>query len=92
MKLVFGDHQLDTDHESESFVRKAKTIKYHASYSSVTTDYDIALVELETPIKYNENCRPICMPEKFEELAGGELFATQTFQLFNVNSSEFDHQ
>ena len=73
MHLVFGDHQLDTDTETDSFTRRAKTIKYHASYNAETTDYDIALIELDRPIEYSENCRPICMPKKDSTLLGGKL-------------------
>ena len=76
MRLVFGDHKLDTEKETHSFTRRAKTIKYHASYSTSNTDYDIALIELDKPIEYNEGCRPICLPSPTHDMIGAELWAT----------------
>ncbi|GAB6029630.1 Mannan-binding lectin serine protease 1 [Chamberlinius hualienensis] len=42
--------------------RKASGIIVHQQYDANTIDFDIALVKLDKPVKYNEFIRPICLP------------------------------
>ncbi|XP_072140039.1 trypsin-7-like isoform X1 [Mobula birostris] len=39
-----------------------KNIITHGSYNRLTSDYDIALVKLRSPLPYTDNIRPVCLP------------------------------
>ncbi len=38
----------------------------HIDYDAITTDYDVALIELDRPVRFGERVRPVCMPEEEE--------------------------
>ncbi|XP_034025378.1 suppressor of tumorigenicity 14 protein isoform X2 [Thalassophryne amazonica] len=42
--------------------RQIRQIVLHPRYDQFTSDYDIALLELSTPIFFNELVQPVCMP------------------------------
>ncbi|OWF50829.1 atrial natriuretic peptide-converting enzyme-like [Mizuhopecten yessoensis] len=44
-------------------VRKPKSLHVHAGYDPQTVDNDIALIELATPVFFNDYVRPICLPK-----------------------------
>uniref|UniRef100_A0AAY4AQ10 ST14 protein n=1 Tax=Denticeps clupeoides TaxID=299321 RepID=A0AAY4AQ10_9TELE len=43
-------------------MRKVKTIITHPDYNQMNFDYDIALLELETPLEFTSLIHPICLP------------------------------
>lgn len=43
-------------------VRPIKRIIVHPHYNQYISDYDIALLEMETPVFFNELVQPICLP------------------------------
>ncbi|KAM4707389.1 transmembrane protease serine 9 [Discoglossus pictus] len=40
-----------------------KNIIKHPSYDPDTADYDVAVLELESPLKFNKYSQPICLPD-----------------------------
>lgn len=44
-------------------VRKAKNLYPHPKYNPITVDNDIALIELDEPVYFNDYLRPICLPD-----------------------------
>lgn len=44
-------------------VRKAKNVFVNPNYSPITVDNDIALIELDRPVYFNDFLRPICLPQ-----------------------------
>lgn len=42
--------------------RLIRRILLHPQYDQFTSDYDIALLELSTPVFFNELVQPVCMP------------------------------
>uniref|UniRef100_A0A0P4WFI2 Peptidase S1 domain-containing protein n=1 Tax=Scylla olivacea TaxID=85551 RepID=A0A0P4WFI2_SCYOL len=47
-------------------VTVAKLVK-HPKYSSITVDNDVALLQLSTPVKYNQGVAPVCLPCSLSE-------------------------
>lgn len=43
--------------------RKVKTIITHPNYNQMTSDYDIALLELTEPLEFTNTIQPICLPD-----------------------------
>lgn len=64
LRLSLGDHHLNKKGEAASVTRKVRRIKMHAGYNTTTTDYDIALIEMDKPVEFKENIRPVCLPGK----------------------------
>eukprot|EP00062_Callorhinchus_milii_P003914 gi/632941808/ref/XP_007886065.1/ PREDICTED: ovochymase-2 [Callorhinchus milii] len=62
-----GDHDIDTvnPEQQESFI---KQILIHPRYNSTTQDYDVALIQLQKPLQYNDYVRPACLPEATQDL------------------------
>ncbi|KAK2895025.1 hypothetical protein Q8A67_012254 [Cirrhinus molitorella] len=52
--------------------RLLKQIIPHPSYNPYTYDYDIALMELDSPVTYSETIRPICLPTSKTIFPAGE--------------------
>ncbi len=67
--LHLGDHSL-TDEEPGEMTRKVRRIMMHKSYNARNTDYDIAVIEMDRPVEYSDNVRPVCLPEKDMEFTG----------------------
>ena len=51
--------------------RNLKQIISHPYYNSYTFDYDIALMELDSPVSYSDYIRPICLPAPQHFFAAG---------------------
>lgn len=43
-------------------LRKLKTIITHPEYNPMTFDYDVALLELDTPLEFTNTIHPVCLP------------------------------
>ncbi|XP_058432346.1 ovochymase-1 [Marmota monax] len=70
--VVAGDHDR-TLKESTEQVRRAKHIIVHEDFDIVTYDYDIALIQLSSPLEYNSVVRPVCLPHSREPLFSSEI-------------------
>ena len=62
-------HTLSTGSE---VVIKASKIVRHEDYKLGSYDADIALVKLESPVKYNAFIKPVCLPEQDDNERNGE--------------------
>lgn len=64
--FVTGDHDLNATDGYEQNVPIEKIFR-HPQYTSNlrrgTTDYDVALVKLQSPLTYNNRVRPVCLPQ-----------------------------
>ncbi|NXO04276.1 ST14 protein, partial [Rhinopomastus cyanomelas] len=47
---------------SRTAIRSIKRIIVHPLYDESISDYDIALLEMETPVFFSELVQPICLP------------------------------
>ncbi|XP_028416289.1 transmembrane protease serine 3-like [Dendronephthya gigantea] len=60
-KITVGDHDLRYSSRYEQVVPIERLI-IHDDYDPNSQDNDIALLKLETPIKYNSRALPVCLP------------------------------
>uniref|UniRef100_A0A8C1G8N3 Si:dkey-9p24.5 n=1 Tax=Cyprinus carpio TaxID=7962 RepID=A0A8C1G8N3_CYPCA len=58
-----GSNRLDVDDKSTQQSEIARIIK-HKRFNPVTLRYNIALLEMTTPFKFNEFVHPICVPDE----------------------------
>ena len=61
------DEISNSDKVTEHTIKK---VKYHIKYNKETTDSDVALIELNEPIEFRENARPVCLPAETESFIG----------------------
>ena len=61
------DEISNSDKVTEHTIKK---VKYHIKYNKETTDSDVALIELNEPIEFRENARPVCLPAETDSFIG----------------------
>ena len=49
---------------------KVRRIKMHASYDTANTDHDIALIEMDRPVKFTRGVKPVCLAEEKASFVG----------------------
>ncbi|XP_065339907.1 serine protease filzig-like isoform X3 [Cloeon dipterum] len=68
---VFGEYDLSSELESRrAIVKNVKRVIIHRSYEPATFENDIALLELESSVTFDEHIVPICLPDDNEEFVG----------------------
>ena len=68
---VFGEYDLSGELESrKAIVKNVKRVIIHRSYEPATFENDIALLELESPVQFDQHIVPICLPEDNEDFVG----------------------
>ncbi|XP_059823738.1 coagulation factor VII-like isoform X6 [Hypanus sabinus] len=60
--VVLGEYNLEVDEGVEQTINVSR-VHAHSRYSQMTFENDIALLELVTPIQFNNYTSPICLPE-----------------------------
>lgn len=60
-RVVLGDHNRYINEDTEE-VRLVKRVVKHPAYDYITTDNDIALLELSEPVRYGRAVQPTCLP------------------------------
>jgi len=64
------------DPNRQLFNVSAQDIYQHGSYNPVTISHDISILQLPNDIKFNDNVRPICLPNRYyasETFAGNQV-------------------
>ncbi|XP_059475164.1 serine protease filzig-like isoform X2 [Neocloeon triangulifer] len=68
---VFGEYDLSSELESRrAVVKNVKRVIIHRSYEPATFENDIALLELESAVPFEEHIVPICLPDDDEDFTG----------------------
>ena len=58
--VVVGEYDLSKP--TGEYVRASEWIT-HPNFDSSTLDNDFAIIQLETPVKFSDSVRPICLPD-----------------------------
>ncbi|XP_066928012.1 chymotrypsinogen B-like [Clytia hemisphaerica] len=67
--VVLGANYIGLSVEESRQYFRVKFVRPHPSYSKVTNDYDIALVQLDKPATYTDYVRPACIINSGTKLA-----------------------
>ncbi|KAJ2938188.1 hypothetical protein O0L34_g18527 [Tuta absoluta] len=68
---VFGENDISGDLEPKRPVsRNVRRVIVHRQYDAATFENDLALLELDTPIKFDAHIVPICMPPDETDFTG----------------------
>ncbi|XP_013921185.1 PREDICTED: suppressor of tumorigenicity 14 protein-like [Thamnophis sirtalis] len=67
---------LDLDNRTNRLVQKRtiKKIIRHPLFNDFTFDYDIALMELSSPVTFSKEIIPICLPDATHDFPAGKAF------------------
>ncbi|XP_019139510.2 transmembrane protease serine 7-like [Corvus cornix cornix] len=60
-RVYMGSHTIN-EKNNRVAMRSIKRIIVHPQYDQSISDYDIALLEMETPVLFSELVQPICLP------------------------------
>lgn len=84
--VVVGDHDVSTAAEtSATVVHTVEEVIVNEDYDEATSRNDIALLRLSTPIAYNENVGPVCLPWSMQE----DKFEDEDVTLAGWGTTEF---
>ncbi|XP_053621135.1 serine protease filzig [Plodia interpunctella] len=68
---VFGENDISGDKEPRRPVsRNVRRVIVHRQYDAATFENDLALLELESPVKFDAHIVPICMPPDNSDFTG----------------------
>ncbi|XP_060808752.1 serine protease filzig [Amyelois transitella] len=68
---VFGENDISGDKEPRKPVsRNVRRVIVHRQYDAATFENDLALLELESPVKFDAHIVPICMPPDEADFTG----------------------
>jgi len=65
LEIVAGAHDIGDKYDKnvqKSKVTGSYSVKYHPAYNSRTTENDIAIIKLDTPINFTSTIQPACLP------------------------------
>jgi len=71
LNVVAGAHDLDSRSERSQQRVTARKTAFHPAYNSQTTENDIAVVVLDTPINFTSTVQPVCLPATGEQVPDG---------------------
>jgi len=66
IKVVAGDHNIKLDEGTEQ-VRNVKSIKIHPEYLHKTMENDICLLELDSPLTFDDNVAGVNLPSQNQQ-------------------------
>ena len=84
LTVVLGEHDLNHNYEPQQLVaRNVKRAIVHRSYNAKTLDNDVALLEMEKPVKFQEHILPVCLPKGNDDYVGEIAYVTGWGRLSN---------
>ena len=79
LTVVLGDFDISTDSEAtnaNAITKNVKRVIVHRDYNAQTFENDIAILELESPIEYQQHIVPICLPTDQDKFVGRSAYVT----------------
>lgn len=75
---MLGEHDYQDNSETNMVRMDVAEIVMHKDYDTYSTDYDFALLKLETRIEWSDNphIRPVCLPGGTNDYAGDTAYVT----------------
>lgn len=70
IRVRLGDHNIRSDTEVQHVERKVKRVVRHRGFDSRTLYHDIAVMTLDSPVKFTPVIRAICLPPATEQYHG----------------------
>lgn len=73
LTVRLGDHNIKSDSEVQHVERKIKRVVRHRNFDSRTLYSDVAVLTMDSPVTFNRNVRPICLPTAGSRLYHGQM-------------------
>lgn len=70
--MTLGDHDRESsDRFGNIEVRRIRSVRKHEHFDQATYNNDIAILEMDYPVSFNEKMNPVCLPGggKFGQVA-----------------------
>lgn len=75
--VILGHHDVLNLKKNETGAeRKVKNVIVHPFFNSILLEDDLALLELEIPVNFDETIQPICLPEPEQDFTGMNAYAS----------------
>lgn len=76
LRVYIGDHNLDNATETNSVIRRVQRYISHPGFNLTSLANDIAVVQLDSPVAFQSNIQPICLPPPNLNLENQQLTVT----------------
>lgn len=61
--MTLGDHDRESpDRFGNIEVRRIRSVRKHEHFDHATYNNDIAILEMDSPVSFNEKMNPVCLP------------------------------
>ncbi|XP_029472233.1 acrosin-like [Rhinatrema bivittatum] len=85
-RIVAGTNQL-SDLGLQTQIRKIKHLIMHEEYKPETEKNDIALLEMDQPVVFNDYTQPACFPDRSTDVSGMDLCYTSGWGVMKEESN-----
>ena len=96
LTVVLGDFDITTETEAgnaNAITKNVKRVIVHRDYNAQTFENDIAILELESAIEYQQHVVPICMPSEKDIYVGSKAYVTGWGRLkYGKSASHFQRE
>jgi len=75
LTIHLGDHNIRQDGSGETQITASRWIS-HPQYDDYNIVNDVALIKLSSPVQYNSNISPVCLPNGKQPAIGSRGFTT----------------
>jgi secreted trypsin-like serine protease len=72
LDVLIGGYNLGSN-DSNSRAIRSKRVIMHPKFNRFTFDNDIALIELDDRVKFDDYVQPICLPDKGDQFVPGTI-------------------